>query len=114
MPASRSSSSTHVWMRRPRPRPACRRRRSSDPANWERDQGFNVFQNMLQAHADIDPVFAASDLRALGAIEAIAAAGKTGKIRVVGFDALDDAKKAIAAGTMEASVAQFPAEMGRV
>lgn len=87
---------------------------ASQPANWERDQGFNVFQNMLQAHANIDTVFAASDLMALGAIEAIAAAGKTGTIRVIGFDALDDAKEAIAAGTMEASVAQFPAEMGRM
>ncbi|HEX4914966.1 MAG TPA: sugar ABC transporter substrate-binding protein [Vicinamibacterales bacterium] len=86
---------------------------ASQPANWERDQGFNVFQNMLQAHGDIDTVFAANDLMALGAIEAIAAAGKTGKIRVVGFDALDDAKKAIEAGTMEASVAQFPYEMGK-
>src|SRR5215212_3731348 len=87
---------------------------ASQPANWERDQGFNVFQNMLQAHPDIDTVFAASDLMALGAIEAIAAAGKTGRIKVVGFDALDDAKKAIAAGTMDASVAQFPAEMGKI
>jgi len=86
---------------------------ASQPANWERDQGFNVFQNMLQAHPDIDTVFAASDLMALGAIEAIAAAGKTGRIKVVGFDALDDAKKAIAAGTMDASVAQFPSEMGK-
>ncbi len=86
---------------------------ASQPANWERDQGFNVFQNMLQAHSDIDTVFAASDLMALGAIEAIAAAGKTGTIRVVGFDALDDAKKAIEAGTMAASVAQFPYEMGK-
>ena len=86
---------------------------ASQPANWERDQGFNVFQNMLQAHPDIDTVFACSDLMALGALEAIAAAGKTGKSRVIGFDALDDAKKAIAAGTMEASVAQFPSEMGR-
>jgi ribose transport system substrate-binding protein len=86
---------------------------ASQPANWERDQGFNVFQNMLQAHPDIDSVFACSDLMALGAVEAIAAAGKTGKIKVIGFDALDDARKAIAAGTMEASVAQFPAEMGR-
>src|SRR6266511_597695 len=51
---------------------------ASQPANWERDQGFNVFQNMLQAHPDIDTVFACSDLMALGAIEAIAAAGKTG------------------------------------
>jgi ribose transport system substrate-binding protein len=87
---------------------------ASQPANWERDQGFNVFQNMLQANPDIDTVFAASDLMALGAIEAIAAAGKTGTIRVIGFDALDDAKKAIEAGTMEASVAQFPYDMGRV
>src|SRR3954451_15937040 len=86
---------------------------ASQPANWERDQGFNVFQNMLQAHPDIDSVFACSDLMALGAIEAIRAAGKTGKIRVIGFDALDDARKAIAAGTMEASVAQFPSEMGK-
>ncbi len=86
---------------------------ASQPANWERDQGFNVFQNMLQAHQDIDSVFACSDLMALGAIEAIAAAGRTGKIRVIGFDALDDAKKAIAAGAMAASVAQFPSEMGR-
>ena len=86
---------------------------ASQPANWERDQGFNVFQNMLQAHPDIDTVFAASDLMALGAVEAIAAVGRAGKIRVIGFDALDDAKKAIAAGTMDASVAQFPYEMGK-
>jgi ribose transport system substrate-binding protein len=86
---------------------------ASQPANWERDQGFNVFQNMLQANPAIDTVFAASDLMALGAIEAIAAAGKTGQIRVIGVDALEDAKKAILAGAMEASVAQFPYEMGR-
>jgi ribose transport system substrate-binding protein len=87
---------------------------ASQPANWERDQGFTVFQNMLQAHSDIDALFACSDLMALGAIEAIAAAGRTNRIRVVGFDALDDARKAIAAGTMEASVAQSPRDMGRI
>ena len=87
---------------------------ASQPANWERDQGFTVFQNMLQAHPDLDAVFACSDLMALGAIEAIAAAGRSGRIRVVGFDALDDARKAIDAGRMEASVAQSPREMGRL
>lgn len=87
---------------------------ASQPANWERDQGFTVLQNLLQAHPDIDAVFACNDLMALGAIEAIAAAGRTGRIRVIGFDAVDDAKAAIQAGTMEASVAQFPFEMGRV
>jgi ribose transport system substrate-binding protein len=87
---------------------------ASQPANWERDQGFTVFQNMLQAHPDLDAVFACSDLMALGAVEAIAAAGRSGRIRVVGFDALDDARKAIEAGRMEASVAQSPSEMGRI
>jgi len=87
---------------------------ASQPANWERDQGFNVFQNMLQAHPDIDTVFACNDMMALGAVEAIRAAGRTGSIRVVGFDAVEDARKAIQDGTMVASVAQFPDEMGRV
>jgi ribose transport system substrate-binding protein len=86
---------------------------ASQTASSERDQGFTVFQNMLQAHPDMDLLFAANDLMALGAIEAIAAAGRSGKVRVIGFDALDEAKQAIAAGTMEASVAQFPYEMGK-
>jgi ribose transport system substrate-binding protein len=87
---------------------------SSQTANWERDQGFTVFQNMLQAHPEIDAVFACNDMMALGAVEAIASAGRTGTIRVIGFDAVDDARKAIAAGSMDASIAQFPSEMGRL
>jgi len=86
---------------------------ASQTANWERDQGYGVAQNMLQAHPEMDTVFACNDMMALGAIEAIATAGKTGKIRVIGFDAVEDARKAIEAGTLAASVAQFPDEMGR-
>ena len=85
---------------------------ASQPANWERDQGFNVFQNILQAHPEVDAIFACSDLMALGAMEAIRAAGKTGKITVVGFDALPEAREAIKQGAMAATVAQFPARMG--
>src|SRR5919107_1929205 len=87
---------------------------ASQPANWERDQGFTVFQNMLQAHPETDALFACSDLMALGALEAIAAAGRSARIRVVGFDALEDARKAIEAGRMDASVAQSPRDMGRL
>jgi ribose transport system substrate-binding protein len=87
---------------------------ASQTANWERDQGFTVFQNMLQAHPDITAVFACNDMMALGAVEAIRAANRTGQIHVIGFDAVDDARKAIAAGTMDGSVAQFPSEMGRI
>jgi ribose transport system substrate-binding protein len=87
---------------------------ASQTANWERDQGFTVFQNLLQAHPDLDAVFACNDMMALGAVEAIAAAGRTGKVTVIGFDAVEDARKAIASGAMVASVAQFPSEMGRL
>jgi ribose transport system substrate-binding protein len=85
---------------------------ASQPANWERDQGFNVFQNILQANPSITGLFACSDLMALGALEAIAAAGKTGKIVVVGFDALPEAREDIKRGTMAGTVAQFPQRMG--
>ena len=85
---------------------------ASQPANWERDQGFNVFQNLLQANPDVNGLFACSDLMALGAMEAIAAAGKAGKIVVIGFDALPEAREAIKKGTMAATVAQFPTRMG--
>jgi ribose transport system substrate-binding protein len=87
---------------------------ASQTANWERDQGFNVSQNLLQAHPNLDAIFACNDMMALGAVEAIAAAGKTGRVQVIGFDAVEDARKAIVAGTIAASIAQFPDEMGRV
>ncbi len=87
---------------------------TSQTANWERDQGFNVFQNIMQSHPDVEALFSCNDLMALGAIEAIAAANKTGKITVVGFDALDDAKIEIKDRKMEGSVAQHPYDMGRL
>jgi ribose transport system substrate-binding protein len=87
---------------------------SSQTANSERDQAFNVMQNMLQSRPDIQAVFATNDLMALGAVEAIAAAGKTGRILVVGFDAQDDARAAIRDGKMHATIAQNPRAMGRL
>ena len=87
---------------------------ASQTANWERDQGFNVFQNILQAHPDVEALFACNDLMALGAVEAIETSGKTGEILVVGFDALEDAKEAILGGRMEGSVAQHPYNMGKL
>ncbi|HWX41678.1 MAG TPA: substrate-binding domain-containing protein [Blastocatellia bacterium] len=87
---------------------------SSQTANWERDQGYNVFQNVLQSHPDVQALFACSDLMALGAVEAIAAAGKTGKITVVGFDAFSEARDAVRKGLMDATVAQSPFDMGKL
>jgi len=87
---------------------------ASQTANWERDQGFNVFQNILQSHPEVQALFTCNDLMALGAIEAIAAVGKTGAVIVVGFDAIVDARDAIENGTMDGSIAQHPYEMGKI
>lgn len=87
---------------------------TSQTANWERDQGFNVFQNILQAHPEVQALFACNDVMALGAVEAISAAGRTGEIIVVGFDAIDDSRNAINENKMDGSIAQHPYEMGKI
>lgn len=84
---------------------------SSQTANFNRAEGLSVMENILQADGDIKGVFAHNDEMALGAIEAIASAGKD--IVVVGFDATDDAKKAVEDGTLAATVAQQPELMGK-
>ena len=80
-------------------------------ANFNRAEGLSVFENILQAEAEIDGVFAHNDEMILGAIEAAAAAGREG-ILFVGFDAVDDAVAAVQAGTLAATIAQQPALMG--
>lgn len=83
-------------------------------ANFNRAEGLTVMENILQAHPDIDAVFAQNDEMALGAIEAIKAAGKLGEIIVVGFDAIPDALEAVKKGEMAATIAQQPYLMGQL
>ena len=87
---------------------------ASQPANMDRDQAFNVTQNILQRHPGITALFACNDVMALGALEAITAAGKGSTISIVGFDAQDDARKAVSEKRMAATIAQNPREMGRM
>lgn len=79
-------------------------------ANFDRAQGLSVMENILQAQPDINAVFAQNDEMALGALEAIKASGRD--IMVVGFDATDDAVKAVKDGEMAATVEQLPKEIG--
>ncbi|WP_100065230.1 D-ribose ABC transporter substrate-binding protein [Miniphocaeibacter massiliensis] len=80
-------------------------------ANFNRAEGLTVMENILQSNPDIKGVFSHNDEMALGAIEAIKALGKD--IKVVGFDATDDAKKAVEDGTLLATVEQQPDLMGK-
>lgn len=85
---------------------------ASQTADFARDEGLNVMQNLLQANPDVKGVFAQNDEMALGAVQAVAAAGKADQITVVGFDAIDDALAAIEDGSMAATIAQQPSLMG--
>ncbi len=84
---------------------------ASQAADFNRDRGLAVFENILQAQPEIDGVFAHNDEMVLGAIAAAEAAGRKG-IVFVGFDAVDDAVKAVKDGKLAATVAQQPKEMG--
>ncbi|NSC21840.1 D-ribose ABC transporter substrate-binding protein [Streptomyces albus subsp. chlorinus] len=86
---------------------------TKQPADFQRAKGLDVTTNALQSHPDIDAVFAENDEMALGAIKALGAkAGKS--VKVVGFDGTPDAMKAIKKGTMNATVAQQPSELGKM
>ena len=84
---------------------------ASQSANFDRAEGLNVAENILQANPDIAGIFAQNDEMALGAVQALGDnAGDD--VKVVGFDAIEDALSAIQGGTMNATVAQQPAEIG--
>lgn len=80
-------------------------------ADFDRAKGLSVMENILQANSNIQAVFAHNDEMALGAIEALKSAGKT-DVAVVGFDATEDAVKAVSDGRLAATVAQKPERIG--
>nr|WP_202536753.1 substrate-binding domain-containing protein [Streptomyces sp. SID8350] len=86
---------------------------AKQPADFDRTKGLDVMTNLIQSHPDITGVFAENDEMALGAVKALG--GKAGKsVSVVGFDGTPDGLKAVGAGTLYASVAQQPSELGRI
>ena len=85
---------------------------ATQPANFDRAQGLDVATNLLQAKPDVVGIFAENDEMALGAVQARGArAGKS--VFVVGFDGTADGQAAVTAGTLYASVAQQPKDLGR-
>jgi ribose transport system substrate-binding protein len=73
-----------------------------------------VAADLLRRFPEIDALFAVNDPSALGAIGAIRDAGRRGAVDVVSVDGSEAAREAIAAGDLLASVAQSPAEIGRI
>ncbi|MDD4112242.1 MAG: sugar ABC transporter substrate-binding protein [Herbinix sp.] len=75
---------------------------SSQPAEYDRATAMNIMENWLQTYDQIDAVYAANDEMALGAMQAIEAAG-INDIFVMGNDGTDEALEAVIAGTLGAT-----------
>jgi ribose transport system substrate-binding protein len=86
---------------------------ASETAEWDTDKAYQKTQNVLAAHPDIVGIFCANDKMAIGAVKAVAEAGKSGKVVVVGYDNIPDVQAALASGAMAATVEQHPDLMGR-
>lgn len=84
---------------------------SQQTADFDQNKAMEVMESMMQAHPDIQAVFCGNDAMAMGAYQAILAAGKSGRIKVFGFDGADDAVNAIREGKVEATGMQFPKTM---
>jgi len=83
-------------------------------AEGKRDRAFRVTEDLLQAHGDLNGVFAINDDTALGALAAIEAAGKAGRVQIVGYDATPEARTKIVARSIYGDVIQDPKLIGRL
>jgi inositol transport system substrate-binding protein len=82
-------------------------------ANWSRDQAQNLMNNWISSGKAYDAVIANNDEMAIGAIQAMKAAGVDMKTMIVGgVDATQDALAAMAAGDLDATVFQNAAGQG--
>jgi len=79
-------------------------------ADWEIDKGNTVAAGMLREHPDLRALLAGNDSMAIGAVAAVKAANKTGKVLVVGYDNISAVKPMLADGRMLATADQYGAK----
>ena len=82
-------------------------------ADFDRSKAMEVLESVMQSNPDINAVFCGNDAMAMGAYQALVAAGKTDSVMVFGFDGADDVMKAIADKKIKATVMQSPKQMAK-
>ncbi|WP_162830031.1 substrate-binding domain-containing protein [Amycolatopsis palatopharyngis] len=86
---------------------------ATQAADFDRGKALNVMTNILQAHPDINGVYAANDEMAMGVLAALKARNLTDKVVLVGNDGIADALAAVNAGEMYATNAESPYALGQ-
>ncbi len=82
-------------------------------AEWDRDKSMALMENWLQSGKDINVVASSNDEMAIGALIAIEAAGKSGKIIVGGIDATPEALDYLKSGKLAVTVFQDATAQGQ-
>ncbi len=85
---------------------------ATQAGDWEREKGMNAATNMLQAHPEINVFYGLSDEMALGAAQACKQAGRA-DILCVGLDGNPNAKEAVKAGELTATLDVGPVAIGK-
>ncbi|WP_213881271.1 sugar ABC transporter substrate-binding protein [Pseudomonas sp. dw_358] len=83
---------------------------SVQSGNWEIDKGNAVASAMLNEYPNLKALLAGNDSMALGAVSAVRAAGKAGKVQVVGYDNINAIKPMLKDGRVLATADQFAAK----
>ena len=83
-------------------------------AGGDRNKAESVTDNLLQRLPNLSGIFGINDDSALGALVAVKAAGKAGKIEIVGYDASPEARNHIDAGEMVGDPQQHPDQIGKL
>jgi ABC-type sugar transport system substrate-binding protein len=76
---------------------------ASQTTNFKRTEGLQVTENLLQRFPDVTAILACNDESALGAVQALKAAGLEGKVIVGSFDGNQDGSAAIKDGSIYAT-----------
>ncbi|MBW0009715.1 MAG: substrate-binding domain-containing protein, partial [Pseudonocardiales bacterium] len=81
-------------------------------SNSDPNTALSVTENILTANPGLDGIFAANEPGVVGATNALNQAGKTGKIKLIGWDGSPDEVKGVTSGAITALVVQNPFRMG--
>ncbi|EUB83174.1 MULTISPECIES: sugar ABC transporter substrate-binding protein [unclassified Pseudomonas] len=83
---------------------------SLQSGDWEIDKGNKVAASILSEYPDVKALLAGNDSMAVGAVSAVRAAGKAGKVQVVGYDNINAIKPMLKDGRVLATADQFAAK----
>ena len=83
-------------------------------ADYDRTTAEAAAERLLHSHPQLSGFFAVNDEMALGVADAVRSAGKTADVRIIGVDGIPEALDAVRAGSISATVSQYPYVMGQM